>query len=127
MRRLSYLTETVLSNKITWNIIVLSFKDSSRKPLRRTPDVEGEGDRLFREKVPPPSQRKLTATAASKAGRGVSRGIHTQVDTGEHLMGSLSATNPVALVLDLSIRQVVFCVLRSGTSDTGFVAERLPH
>ena len=25
------------------------------------------------------------------------------------------------------IRKVVFCVLRSGTSATGFVAERMPH
>ena len=39
MQRLSYLTETVLSNKITRNIIVLSFKDSPRKPLGRRPAV----------------------------------------------------------------------------------------
>ena len=32
-RRASYPTETVLSNKITKNRIVLSFKDSPRKPL----------------------------------------------------------------------------------------------
>ena len=32
MQRLSYLTETVFSNKITRNRIVLSFKDSTRKP-----------------------------------------------------------------------------------------------
>ena len=37
MQRLSYPTETVLSNKITRNIIVLSFKDSPRQPLRRQP------------------------------------------------------------------------------------------
>ena len=39
MQRLSYPTETVLSNKITRNRIVLSFKDSPRKPLRRRPAV----------------------------------------------------------------------------------------
>ena len=33
MQRLSYQTETVLSNKTTRNRIVLSFKDSPRKPL----------------------------------------------------------------------------------------------
>ena len=37
MQRLSYPTETVLSNKITRNRIVLSFKGSPRKPLRRRP------------------------------------------------------------------------------------------
>ena len=37
MQRLSYPTETVLSNKITKNRIVPSFKDSPRKPLRRRP------------------------------------------------------------------------------------------
>ena len=37
MQRLSYVTETVLSNKITRNRIVLSFKDSPRKPLGRRP------------------------------------------------------------------------------------------
>ena len=37
------------------------------------------------------------------------------------------ATELVALVPDLRIRKVVFCVLRYGTSTTGFVAERLPH
>ena len=37
MERLSYLTETVLSNMITRNRIVLSLKDSPRKPLRRRP------------------------------------------------------------------------------------------
>ena len=30
--------------------------------------------------------------------------------------GTLSATNPVALVPDLSIRKAVLCLLRSGTS-----------
>ena len=35
--RLSYRSETVLSNKITRNRIVLSFKDSPRKPLGRRP------------------------------------------------------------------------------------------
>ena len=35
MQRLSYPTDTVLSNKITRNRIVLSFKDSARKPLGR--------------------------------------------------------------------------------------------
>ena len=34
---LSYPLETALSNKITRNTIVLSFKDSPRKPLRRRP------------------------------------------------------------------------------------------
>ena len=37
MLRLSYLIEAVLSNKITRNRIVLSFKDSPRKPLGRRP------------------------------------------------------------------------------------------
>ena len=39
MLRLSYPTETVLSNKITRNRIVLSFKDSPRKPLGRRPKM----------------------------------------------------------------------------------------
>ena len=39
MQRLSYPTETVLSNKITRNNIVLSFKHCPRKPLRRQPLV----------------------------------------------------------------------------------------
>ena len=39
MQRLSYPTETGLSNKITTNWIVLSFKDSPRKPLERRPFV----------------------------------------------------------------------------------------
>ena len=38
-QRLSYPTETVLSNKIARNRIVLSFKDSPRKPLGRRPKV----------------------------------------------------------------------------------------
>ena len=37
MERLSHPTETVLSNKIIREIIVLSFKDSPRKPLGRRP------------------------------------------------------------------------------------------
>ena len=40
MQRQSYPTETVLSNKITENRIVLSFQDSPRKPLRRRPKKE---------------------------------------------------------------------------------------
>ena len=40
MHRLSYPTETVESNKIARYRIVLSFKDSPRKPLRRRPKVE---------------------------------------------------------------------------------------
>ena len=39
MQRLSYPTETVLSNRITRNIIVPSFKDRPRKPLGRRPAV----------------------------------------------------------------------------------------
>ena len=39
MQRLSQLTETVLSNTITTHRIVLSFKDSPRKPLGRRPIV----------------------------------------------------------------------------------------
>ena len=35
MQRLSYTTETVLSNMVARKRIVLSFKDSPRKPLRR--------------------------------------------------------------------------------------------
>ena len=38
MQRRSYSTETVLHNKITRNRIVLSFKDSPWKPLRRRPN-----------------------------------------------------------------------------------------
>ena len=38
MQRLSYMTETVLSHKITRNRIVLSFKDSPRNPLGRRPN-----------------------------------------------------------------------------------------
>ena len=37
MQRLSYQTETVLSNKIPRNRLVLSFKDIPRKPLGRRP------------------------------------------------------------------------------------------
>ena len=37
MQRLSYATETVLSSMINRNRIVLSFKDSPRKPLGRRP------------------------------------------------------------------------------------------
>ena len=37
IQRLSYLTETVLSNKITRNRIVPSFKNSPREPLGRRP------------------------------------------------------------------------------------------
>ena len=43
MHRLSYPTETVLSNKITRNRIVLSFKDRPRRPLGRRPEGRGEG------------------------------------------------------------------------------------
>ena len=39
MQRLPYPTETVLSNKITEHRIVLSFKDSPRKPLGRRPFI----------------------------------------------------------------------------------------
>ena len=39
IQRQSYPTETVLSNKITRNRIVLSYKDSPIKPLRRQPIV----------------------------------------------------------------------------------------
>ena len=39
--RMSYLTVTVLSNKVTWNRIVLSFEDSLRKPLGRRPRQAG--------------------------------------------------------------------------------------
>ena len=44
MQRLSYPTEIVLllSNKITRNRIVPSFKDSPRKPLGRRPNVATE-------------------------------------------------------------------------------------
>ena len=41
MQRLSYPSEPVLSIKITRNIIVLSFKDSPRKPLGRRPQHRG--------------------------------------------------------------------------------------
>ena len=41
MQRLSYPTETVLSNKITRDRIFLSFKDSPRKPLGRRPFTNG--------------------------------------------------------------------------------------
>ena len=39
MQRLSYPTENVILKKITWNRIVLSFKDSPRKPLGRRPSL----------------------------------------------------------------------------------------
>ena len=41
IQRLSYPAETVLSNKMSKNGIVLSFKDSPRIPLRRRPEEEG--------------------------------------------------------------------------------------
>ena len=40
---------------------------------------------------------------------------------------TLSTTNPVALVPDLSTQNTPFLILRSGTSATGFLAERVPH
>ena len=39
MQKLSCPTETVSSNKLTGNRVVLSFKDSPRKPLRRRPRI----------------------------------------------------------------------------------------
>ena len=46
MQRLSYPTETVLTNKITRNRTVLSFKDRPREPLlRRRVDLERERQR----------------------------------------------------------------------------------
>ena len=42
MQRLSYPTKTVLANKITRNRIVLSFKDSPRKPLGRRPKLHAQ-------------------------------------------------------------------------------------
>ena len=39
MQRLSYPTETVLSKEVTRNRIVLSFKDSPRKPLGQRPTI----------------------------------------------------------------------------------------
>ena len=39
MQRLSYPTETVLSKKVPRNRIVISFKDSPRKPLWRRPQT----------------------------------------------------------------------------------------
>ena len=44
MQKLSYPTETVLSNKITEHRIVLSFKDSPRKPLGRPPGITAPTD-----------------------------------------------------------------------------------
>ena len=41
MQTLSYPTETTLTNEITRNIIVQSFKDSLQKPLRRRPEERG--------------------------------------------------------------------------------------
>ena len=41
--------------------------------------------------------------------------------------GTLSATNPVALVSDLSTQNTTFLILRSGTSATRFVAARVLH
>ena len=57
--RLSYSTETVLSNKITGNRIVLLFKDSPRKPLGRRPS-------LYR---PLKQNSRFARQAASKEGR----------------------------------------------------------
>ena len=42
MQRLSYPTETDLTKKITRNRIVLSLKDSPRKPLGRRPAFNSE-------------------------------------------------------------------------------------
>ena len=42
-------------------------------------------------------------------------------------LGTKPATNPVALVSDLSIRKVVFCVQRSGSSATCECKASLPH
>ena len=54
MQRQSHLTETVLSNKMNRTIIVLSFKDSPRIPLRRRPYVLSRGNEssLFSEMKP---------------------------------------------------------------------------
>ena len=46
MQRLSCPTETVSSNKITRNRIVLSFKDSPRKPLGQRPVRFGGDERM---------------------------------------------------------------------------------
>ena len=50
MQRLSYLTETLLSYKTNKNRIVLSFKDSPGKPIRRRPNNLASGLEM---KLPP--------------------------------------------------------------------------
>ena len=51
VQRLSYPTETVLPSKIPWNRIVLSFKDSPRKPLRWRPKERGRRRRQRSEDI----------------------------------------------------------------------------
>ena len=56
----------------------------------------------------------------------------TSVEMGQaalylHEWGIEPATNPVALVSDLIVRKVVFCVLRFGTSATCECEASLPH
>ena len=72
MKRLSYPTETVLSNKITRNKFVLSFKDSPRKSLGRRPILPFEYLRgLWRRRMFPAFFqhfcRKLIQLPLSKA------------------------------------------------------------
>ena len=49
MQRLSHPTDTVLSNEINRNRIVLSFQDSPRKPLRRRPMKDNLDDEVWEE------------------------------------------------------------------------------
>ena len=62
MQRLSYPTETVLSNKITGNRKILSNKDSPIKPLRQRPltwNWTYSPFNLLKEKRYPPEAGKL--------------------------------------------------------------------
>ena len=61
MQRLSYPTETVLSDKITRNRIVPSFKDSPRKPLRRRPFTANHTFRFDASPLRPRRRRRRRA------------------------------------------------------------------
>ena len=60
MQRRSYPTETVLSNK---NRLVLSFKDSPRKPLGRRPRIQSV-------ELRPPNQYSVSVLSASRPASG---------------------------------------------------------
>ena len=55
----------------------------------------------------------------------LSIGVATLREEGQ--WGTLSATNPVALVPDRSTKNTTFLILRCRTSASGFIAERVPN